>query len=68
MYIEWSPIYISLKIDNYSKYQNKVIKNINIRKWDCPSCRTHHDKDINASINLKNETIRLLIARTVEIA
>ncbi len=24
-------------------------------KWDCSSCRTHHDRDINASINLKNE-------------
>ncbi|MEB8780147.1 zinc ribbon domain-containing protein, partial [Bacillus cereus] len=28
-----------------------------LRKRDCPSCRTHHDRDINASINLKNEAI-----------
>ncbi|OOR69498.1 transposase, partial [Bacillus cereus] len=28
----------------------------------------NHDRDINASINLKNEAIRLLTARTVEIA
>ncbi|PEQ57834.1 transposase, partial [Bacillus cereus] len=27
-----------------------------------------HDRDINASINLKNEAIRLLTARTAEIA
>ncbi|AJG79639.1 hypothetical protein BF38_5491 (plasmid) [Bacillus thuringiensis] len=36
------------------------------RKWNCPSYRTRHDRDINGSINLKNKVIRLLTAKTAE--
>lgn len=28
-----------------------------IRVWDCPHCGAHHDRDVNAAINLKNEAI-----------
>ena len=33
---------------------NEVVSDIRIRQWDCPRCGTHHDRDVNAAINIKN--------------
>ena len=48
-------------------HQHKDVKNLALREWTCPRCNCHHQRDFNASINLRNEALRLT-AGTVGIA
>ena len=42
--------------------QNEKLRgqeNLGIREWDCQYCNTHHDRDINASINILRRGLEL---------
>ncbi|AGB50818.1 transposase (plasmid) [Methanomethylovorans hollandica DSM 15978] len=42
----------SSKLCNVCGYKKDDLT-LDIREWECPSCKTLHDRDINASINIK---------------
>lgn len=41
-------------------YKNKQLKDLNIRYWTCPKCHSKHDRDLNASINIRDKGLKRL--------
>ena len=53
---KWFP---SSQICHKCNYRDKRLKDLSIRKWECPVCHEMHDRDTNAAINILQEGLRL---------
>jgi putative transposase len=53
----------SSKTCNKCGYINQDL-NLSVREWTCNACHSHHDRDINASINILKEGIKIISSGT----
>jgi putative transposase len=59
VYLEVDRFFASSKTCNNCLYQVSDLP-LDIRHWDCPSCGTKHDRDINAARNIRDEGLRIM--------
>lgn len=60
-YIKIDKFYASSQTCSECGCVNGAVKDLSIREWKCPSCKTSHDRDVNAAKNILNEGIKLLV-------
>lgn len=58
-YIKVDRFFKSSQTCNKCGYENPDVKDLSVRKWTCPNCGTQHDRDINAAVNILNESLKL---------
>ena len=58
-YYKINTYYPSSQICSCCGYRNRSLKDLSIREYDCPCCGSHNDRDINASLNIMFEGLKI---------
>ena len=53
---KWYP---SSQLCHVCGYRTSETKDLSVREWNCPKCGSHHDRDKNAAINIREEARRI---------
>lgn len=59
-FVQISTYFASSQLCSNCGYKNPDIKDVKIREYDCPECGIHHDRDVNAAINILNKGLNLI--------
>ena len=63
-FVQVDRFFPSSKLCSCCGHKNDLL-NLNVREWICLGCQTVHDRDENASRNLRAEGIKILSTNTV---
>jgi putative transposase len=66
-YIEVDRFFPSSKTCSHCYHKVEELP-LGIRSWQCPKCNTHHDRDINAATNIRDEGLRILSVGRIDTA
>lgn len=54
---KWYP---SSQLCHVCGYKNTDTRDLSVREWECPKCGTHHNRDKNAAIKIREEAREML--------
>ena len=67
-FIQINRYFASSQICNRCGYKNNNLKDLSIRKWKCEKCGIIHDRDVNASLNIMFEGLKIYMKGIEQVA
>ena len=59
-FVQIDTFFPSSKMCSNCKEIHALTNDLSVREWQCPTCNSIHDRDINAAINILNEGLTLI--------